>query len=446
MHIIYTLYLVATTLLTITQSAITTPSANSNSTHQYFVASEYTIPYFQYQTVVCSAPFCHIICDEISSCYQFNIDAKTTETFTLECQNERSCQTNNIITAPSATKININCIHSTNNYTKAPCYKLQFNASQPNINPDVNIDCMGENACKYAQFYLSYAADVTISSSGNHAVGFIDLYVEYIQNDLYIDCPGWYSCHTQQIYANYSQGAIDIKCTAQYSCRYLELYAAEGSANVFVDCDGPYSTSGVWECSWLQIYCPKDGHCQLYCREEKSCWASKIYVPTKRYDEITMGCVSPSANTYEDSCGAIDFICLDTGLKSHYEYAGYWRCAEFDCCPYREGSPRECVPGSACRITCSSTLTRCRNRIINGTFAQNLTLICNGNTCNGAEILCPIGDDTSCIIDGPCEQADIITGNGNIMNDFVLTCSHDDCGDLDVTLNPISIDNVEINC
>eukprot|EP01084_Bolivina_argentea_P195652 335586_1 len=43
-----------------------------------------------------------------------------------------NCQTDNIITAPSATTININCVHSTNNYTKASCYQLQFNSSQPN--------------------------------------------------------------------------------------------------------------------------------------------------------------------------------------------------------------------------------------------------------------------------------------------------------------------------
>ena len=89
---------------------------------------------------------------------------------------------------------------------------------------------------------------------------------------------------------------------------------------------------------------------------------------------------------------------------------------------------------------------------------------CSGTTCEGAQILCPTGDDTSCSIyctgNSTCSLATISTGNGNNMASFDLHCSSTKetdtgtdaafldfgCNWMNLQLISATIENVSISC
>ena len=83
-------------------------------------------------------------------------------------------------------------------------------------------------------------------------------------------------------------------------------------------------------------------------------------------------------------------------------------------------------------------------------MADSLTLDCKGNTCDGALILCPSGDNTTCSIKcntNSCNYATILSGNDNTMDTFNFECDVDSgCEYVDIQLTSSSIKEASFSC
>ena len=106
--------------------------------------------------------------------------------------------------------------------------------------------------------------------------------------------------------------------------------------------------SGQHACQNTNIYCPDEGVCNVECATSGACDNANIYIPNKQHEGMVLDC-NPDDN---DACLDTDIVCIDTGLSSVMSYDStnsYWRCLDFNCCPFNEGNIT-CSEGSNCLV------------------------------------------------------------------------------------------------
>eukprot|EP01083_Nonionella_stella_P310549 1103762_1 len=382
----------------ILRSQVTTPTSG-NATHQYFDTSSSLL--YASDSIICASPYCHIICDEPSGCYNTNIDASSSDTLIVECLSTSSCERFNITAGPT-TDLHVFCKGDTKS-----CY---YGGIKALTTTNINVFCNDSNtnlatACMYLRVITSQASTVNM------------------------ECVSSHSCFQAAIAANTMNGNINLICAGDNACDQFTVDATDmgSSSVVHVLCD---TASNITQaCETTFINCPTEGTCNIDCISPGGCWNTQITIPNQEYIGLNLYCADTFA---DDSCITSDFVCTDTAQSSQLVYDttyARWTCETYGCCPFKDGDAQSCASGNDCEIYCN-TGKNCKNSIINGSLANSLTVNCIGTRCNGALILCPFGDNTACTIlcngtaatGGPCDETLIRVGNGNIMDSFSLYC------------------------
>ena len=120
-----------------------------------------------------------------------------------------------------------------------------------------------------------------------------------------------------------------------------------GSVNII--CDGPNN------CRSANFYCPEAGICNIECSATDSCYNVNYYIPNEEYEGFELDCNS----SINDACEVSDIRCTDSGLSTTLSYGssqGYWICAAFNCCPWREGNIT-CQQNTDCLVFSLSLLS-----------------------------------------------------------------------------------------
>eukprot|EP01084_Bolivina_argentea_P020788 38621_1 len=427
MNIWYMLTFTLIIMFNITNSTVIN-ATNSNATHEYFIASDYTdqTNYFKNSSIICTTPICHVICDKEEACRESKIYANSQNATTLivKCTDDFACN-NAEIYASEVMNVNIVCkderLFSGWNPT---CQYLMVNASHSNnVYFRFNRAYCGE----YSNLYVNNAGSVTImttntqgTTSNNRALSGATLYGYNIRNLLNITCDSSV-CNGFTVYANnmLSSSIFNMEC--------YKLNACENT----------------------KIYCPTDTQCNINCGLSDACQDTEIHIGANNYTGLNLqcgryACTDPILHCDTDAQPQYLF---DSGLSElSYNYVkDEIRCdyPTARCCP-DEMRYIQCDGGATCEIDCA--VTNCARQIINATLATALiidcagetcsstTNICTGSTCDGSTIYCPTGNNTSCIITcgpiggGSCQYLDIQRDGNNIMNEFSLTCSQPSSG------------------
>ena len=205
---------------------IITSETSGNSTHKYFIASEYNGSDFKSSTIECTSKYCYIVCDIDGGCTDLQVYTQSlTDNLIIECIENEACQYA-IINAATTTNIDLLCTikpNSTlgNNY--GPCAYLSMDASKSTT---VNIQCIGKHSCYDSNFNLSDTESATFISDEAYSTQDSKLYAYNMENQLNISC-GNYSCYSLEIYADFMTGPLSLNCNEYWGCYNTILYATK---------------------------------------------------------------------------------------------------------------------------------------------------------------------------------------------------------------------------
>eukprot|EP01083_Nonionella_stella_P084605 234255_1 len=316
---------------------------------------------------------CNIQCVADSACQYTRIKAALTQNIALQCDGSYACNEINVTGATSSAdvrcvsynacvdgvfefddteSVNIHCNDISGDYRSFACSRIEVNAVNTR---DLDIQCMEEYACRYAQLNVTFA---------NHSV--------------------------------------NILCNDIYACRDVDVYGLKAN-QVNIICNDSVSSGS---CGYLTVYCPseRENQCHFDCGagDRKVCSMIDIYTN----DDFTVGFMNVfmdacSSSTASD-CSEFDIFCISSGLSSDYYYTpteGESLCTSYDCCPISDYKVNvTCSDGEDCIINCTLNDpfgVNCQNQEIDATNAKSLTLFCEGSeSCKSATVLCPGGNCT----------------------------------------------------
>eukprot|EP01084_Bolivina_argentea_P292102 502103_1 len=368
-----------------------------NSTGSFYIASDDNnfAQYNQnYRTIICSSPYCHIVCDAASSCASLEVYA----------------------TSPLTT-LSIQCFQSTS------CNQATINAD--NIN-SLSLECY-------------YGA----GSASTAACGYLKLYASNVSTISFY-CTA-YDCNNAYFQLGNGRNGVTVACDGSYACQYATFKASYIENSLTMSCFGSRACSGT------NVYCPQNYSCDIDCTStySSSCENIRVHVPNKYpmfANKINLNC-STSTTT---SCDQSRFYCDDAStitINSQLTYepvSPSWICSDYSCCAIGIGS-FTCSADIPCQIDCN--IQPCINYNIDGTLASSLTIDCGFVGCEGAWIQCPVGDSAACNIQCPstlsCESVYVETG----VHQFELDCSGSyACQYLHLSLNSVAINYLNVSC
>eukprot|EP01084_Bolivina_argentea_P077507 140590_1 len=483
-------------LINLSVSEIILPTY-SNLTHEFF--SNITGNINQTNTIRCSANHCYIICDktyiqyDVQSCHSLTIDGTMANTLNIQCTAEQSCR-NVFINASDVMMLDMECTG------KDTCRQLQLNG--PTFGGSLTIKCISTSACKEMIINSMPNANIFIYSTGLYA--FINSKINASNaTNIYFECNGAVSCQWLELNAPYSS-FVSIKCI-QSSCVYNKYYLqysksvqfdAQGTnafsvAEFYLDyvtdavnftCSGGQSCASYifaanlrnninincvssYACSGINLECPINHSCNIKCLFINACHISNFKIPVRTYAGFNLQCANVSSSDGSNAfCRYVDIICLDTGFVSDIIYDPvypYWDCKGFGCCP-KSTATVTCPSEADVYINCS--LIKCERILIDCRLANTLTIDCIDTSCMGTNILCPIGNSTSCNVYcignnyTSCSYLLIQRYGDNILDNFSLVCDgiHGNvfnensdgsvCSYVVLTLNSADINNLSLSC
>ena len=233
------------TLIRYSCSATITQPTSTDGDNQYFDTKSTTNNY-QYDTIICSSPYCHIICDVPGGCFRTTIDASSSQSLTIKCDKNSACESLSIsgepstnfdlycaddiqacfstdIIVPTTTNVNIICNYTSITSTNGVCSNLELNATQSST---VNIQCLGSYSCYSSSYMVTKANSVTLTADGNNATQSIEIYGQKISDDLTVSCEAS-SCPLSKIYANFMDGTVNLDCMGHEACFGLAVSATD---------------------------------------------------------------------------------------------------------------------------------------------------------------------------------------------------------------------------
>ena len=226
-------------------SAIITTPTSSNGTNQYFDTISSTNNY-QFDTIICSTPNCHIICDEPGGCFKTNINASSSNTLTITCNQNSACESLTIldngapqtifnlycsdhdqacaeamINIPTTDTIDIICNYTSTSSQNGVCTNLTLNAIQ---STSVITECNGDYSCNGVHFIVNDSNSVKLIANGVSSAQLMTIYAQNITNDLNISC-GAQSCDRLKINVETMKGALNLECNDYFSCNQIIVEA-----------------------------------------------------------------------------------------------------------------------------------------------------------------------------------------------------------------------------
>ena len=197
-----------------------TQATSIDGDNQYFDTSNTNK--YQFDTIICSTSYCHIICDEPGGCFRTTINASSSQSLTIKCTENSACESLSIsgepsttfdvycgdeiqacsstnIIVPTTTNVNVICNYTSTTSTNGVCSNLKLNATQSST---VSIECYGSYSCYSSNFTIPQADSVTLTADGKNATQSMNLDGQYISNNLSVSCKAS-SCASSNIYANY---------------------------------------------------------------------------------------------------------------------------------------------------------------------------------------------------------------------------------------------------
>ena len=163
-------------------------------------------------------------------------------------------------------------------------------------------------------------------------------------------------------------------------------------------------------CFGVDLYCPESAECAMQCgASDYVCDAAII--------------LSDPDGSYNESL--LDVSCEGDCLLM------LWWCPEIanttaDCTrtTFLLQTPLNCTAENEhCQIDCN--VQNCKFRSINGTLATSLTVDCAGSSCDGSNVICPVGNVSNCTVDcseETCRFTLIENADGGKLETFTLLC------------------------
>eukprot|EP01084_Bolivina_argentea_P129171 228163_1 len=425
-------------VINIVSSAVVNPTY-SNSTHQYYITTNYTN--FQSNNITCQTEYCYISCQHQNGCLNVQINASSSDILIVECLFNSSCEALQITQGPhiffdiyceeakschnitlylsSTADIYIHCHYSYPVYDDAdsPCHNLLLYANQSTV---IHIDCIGDRSCSESNFYLNNAQYAMLNIDGINALVGGNIYADYMTNMLIVACVHSLACQYLNVYANYIENNISLLCDKSSSCLDAIIYVTDADENssITINCND------VWACARAEIYCPTAGTCDINCATATACLDTLFYADDQ-YEGLSVSC--EPAQSY--SCYLTDC----TPILFYDQVNGYFKCQSNHCCPIYI-SDVTCLPDVPCQLNCDQMV--CKELYIDGSKASSLSIQCPSNACRESRIVCPTGNYTSCNIsvsgDFALYAAVIETGSNNTMDNFLLDCKTRGCSNTDI--------------
>eukprot|EP01083_Nonionella_stella_P253893 873214_1 len=259
-----------------------------------------------------------------------------------------------------------------------------------------------------------------------------------------------------------------IVCKYSLSCHFLKVNATSSLTTLVIDChpgacqsahfDGSnignsfnITCNGQRSCYGTTIYCPTDVPCNIHClvsefegESSGSCDRTQFVIAHKWTHTLKLESVCPDTSSF--TCQSAYVRCNDTNRFTLLKYRdSVWKCEDYNCCPFFE--PVTCSMGVPCQIDCDTQ--RCSNAHIIATEATSLTLDCGLNSCQGAQIDCPTGANTSCNIlcpsDHSCEYTSV--QGTNTIDQLSVHCDGSyACQYMQLQLDSAKISQLDLNC
>eukprot|EP01083_Nonionella_stella_P014010 39391_1 len=402
------------------------------STSFTFNASEWKCNINRYQSGCCatrgdiscsSGSHCQIDCDA-QPCDRHVINATQARSLTLDCGTD-GCQFAHVY-CPSgdSTSCNIQCTES---YS---CEDIYIETDANEIN-ELTVDCMGSHSCQYMKL-KSKPQDTT-----------------QIVNKSTITCKGDSACENMLLFFNSSVIAdLTIICNGSSACQdsdFITNVTLNVGNSLTMICDGRLA------CYDVNVYCPKDGQCNIHCSETPSaisgygasCHYAQFHVDTQWTETLNLDC----SNAPITGCYSARIICHDTQDSTQLTFSDSsqdWGCSNDHCCVIK--GHISCPNGSHCQIDCDAQ--PCHTYVLDATQATSLTLDCGTNGCQFSRIYCP--RTGVCTIQCPepnsCQYMKLKLNSSKITQ-LSITCGGSNaCEHMDVELNDAQITRLYLNC
>eukprot|EP01083_Nonionella_stella_P161900 530861_1 len=293
---------------------------------------------------------------------------------------------------------------------------------------------------------LLYVMFANISSTTSNSSGFFWIASDYYNSSDYfksesITCSAPF-CH--------------IVCDIKNGCQFLTVNTTSLLPTLRIVCNGANTCLGARFYVGKSVTVTCDG---------TGCDEPSIEIATKWDQTLNLEYhCDMSSSSIQGVCFGPDVYCADTGLNSRLTYANhlyaytdimpsdsFWSCSNYRCCPYGTGTIT-CSADVLCEIDCDvhSQSQSCNNHRIDATEATSLVLDCGVNGCQGSQIKCPTGANTSCNIrcpsDTSCEFAYVQTGTSE-MYQLSLQCNGlNACQWMQLQLHSSKITKMNLNC
>eukprot|EP01083_Nonionella_stella_P072249 194651_1 len=263
----------------------------------------------------------------------------------------------------------------------------------------------------------------------------------------HIVCNGERSCEQLNVHATSSLTTLVIECNGYYACYSARFNASNIAKSLNVTCGPTDIYPHEYNCESTRIYCPTDAPCNIHCLGYRSCQHTNFYIAHKwtkalNFENMCLGYGSHSSIV----CAGAIIRCIDTGLDTKLIYNDpMWDCTDYNCCPHVKTIA--CPTDVPCEIDCDAQT--CNNPHIIATDATSLTLNCGIAGCQGAQVECPAGADSSCNILCPSDRScqDVSVQGTNTVDHLSLDCagSHA-CQYMQLQMDSAEIMQLDLNC
>lgn len=379
---------------------------------------------------------CHIQCLSEFSCSNMIITTNEVNSLlNITCSEWWSCSYM-FVFAVSANSIHINCLNSINacinmniDVTRSndilmicqgnTTQNIHNNLQQSHVCDSINIIadqlqnelkflCSGNNSCYSPKIKANKSNIITIESFGSHAIYNGILHFETVQS-LSISCSSLSdnsSCYNLDIYLPLF--ATNLVCEG-YGCSMMNLFALNGLQDIInFTMNGCDVCSSIDDCIFLwNMHCGQSYQTLIeFTGNDKSC----------------------NDNTY---CQCNDFLNL---IKSEWhDNKDKIQCSIFE-------ADLICLEQDDCHIMCIDI--DCKEKIIDGMNAKSLTVTCNDDNCQNAEIYCP--NECKIICSGYHSCFDIqIYGDKDCMINVECIDAYS-CGSMDIYADDAAL--IDISC
>eukprot|EP01084_Bolivina_argentea_P045492 83750_1 len=345
----------------------------TNSSGQYWIATNNY--QFENAYIYCeSTSTCHIHCNAPYSClYSTIICESKSSNCIIQCNENESCHYANI-TSSSSLKTNLLC--STNN----SCLSSTVTISSSII----TVKCMHQQSCSSSYFQLisnnNYIENITIQCS-NNAISTSSYYSAcsnatfniHSVNSINIKC-SYYDCYATTFNASNVLYDMNIECFSNSACNKA-IIDAKFTNKLSLKCDTESS------CKSAMIYCPyKINSCNIHCKNNYNSTCELLDIYAVNNDSLDLIC--DTNNNGINTCYQLEIFCGIRNQLSSYmvlnDDTGNYQCSEVNCCPLvtQQLKSITCAKGYDCNINCDNNPTSCSNKIINGTIAESLHILC----------------------------------------------------------------------